>query len=146
MQTVLFELKRFHTSQDFTLGKLFLDGRLLCYTLEPKWRDYAHGEKKVAGKSAIPEGIYRIFKRFSPKRQINVLELEGVPGFRNIQIHVGNTLDDTLGCILVGTSFDWGKVLHSATAFKLLMSEYDKYVNLYSAPKKYEIRITNDDV
>ena len=100
----------------------------------------------MPGKSAIPEGFYRIFKRFSPKRQINVLELEEVPGFRNIQIHFGNTLDDTQVCILVGMSYEWGKVMSSRFAFEVLMREYEKYVNLYSAPEKYEIRITNDDV
>ena len=61
-------------------------------TLEPEFR---------SGK-LIPAGTYRARIYNSPKFVRTVILLSNVPGFDAMEIHVGNTKDDTKGCILVG--------------------------------------------
>lgn len=101
------EIKRVVRTEAYTAGRLHIDGKYFCDTLEPPER-----EVKVHGNTAIPYGFYRITldvvsPRFSKSqtyasigaRLPRVLE---VPGFDGILIHPGNTVRDTAGCILVG--------------------------------------------
>ena len=45
-------LNRIVKDKPYTLGKLLVDGKECCYTLEPKWRK--RKAKKVPGRTAIP--------------------------------------------------------------------------------------------
>lgn len=86
-----------------TVGVLsFNNGKQKYFTLEPQWRDYANGEKKVMGESAIPAGCYKLQRYESPRFGKLLPLLLGVPGFGAIEIHTGNYVKDTQGCILVG--------------------------------------------
>ena len=98
------------------------EGLLLyfCDTLEPTWRDYAHGGYKVKGHSAIPEGRYPVVVSWSPKFQQWLPLLLHVPKFEGIRIHAGNTCCDTAGCILLGENREVGKVLDSRRYVNLL--------------------------
>lgn len=122
-----FELHRVAREKGYTIGRLFLlddDGnqtRKICDTLEPQWRDYKNGEKKVKGKSAIPEGRYLMAVTYSPKFERWLPLLLHVPDFTAIRIHEGNTPQDTEGCILVGENWRKGEVLRSRQALKRLM-------------------------
>lgn len=51
--------------------------------------------------SAIPAGAYDAFIRNSPSNG-TVVELKNVPDCTNIQIHKGNFISDTVGCVLIG--------------------------------------------
>ena len=84
-----------------------------CDTLEPTWRDYAHGAHKIKGRSAIPEGRYAVVISWSPKMKKWLPILLGVPMFSGVRIHAGNTAKDTEGCILVGENLKKGMVLNS---------------------------------
>ena len=84
-----------------------------CDTLEPTWRDYAHGGRKIKGRSAIPEGRYAVVISWSPKMKAWLPILLGVPNFEGIRIHAGNTAEDTAGCILVGKNKLVGQVVDS---------------------------------
>ena len=95
-------------------------GLQICDTLEPTWRDYAHGAYKVKGRSAIPEGRYAVVISFSPKMQKWLPILLGVPMFSGIRIHAGNTSNDTEGCILVGQNLKKCMVLNSNIWLKRL--------------------------
>ena len=93
-----------------------LDGAsYFCDTLEPTWRDYAHGGRKIKGQSAIPEGRNAVVISWSPKMKKWLPILLGVPMFSGIRIHAGNTAKDTEGCILVGQNLKKGMVLNSNT-------------------------------
>jgi hypothetical protein len=43
-----------------------------------------------------------------------------VPAFDGVLIHIGNTANDTEGCILVGKNTEVGKVLQSTVTFRAL--------------------------
>lgn len=81
-----------------TFGVLLIDDEMICVTCEDPWRD---NERKI---SCIPEGRYKIRKHTSPTFGV-CFRVDDVPERTNILIHAGNTSDDTLGCILLGTSF-----------------------------------------
>lgn len=123
----------------YTVGSLFINGEFFCYTLEDTDRDLIQDmsldeikSKKEYGKTAIPKGVYFIdmntvstkFKdRLWAKPYDGKLpRLVGVPGYEGVLIHVGNTAEDTLGCILVGANCFNGKLTNSTTAFTSLMN------------------------
>ena len=116
------ELKRIAKREDYTIGRLYVDGEYFCDTLEDKVRDLTR-ETKVYGKTAIPEGTYEVTlrvqsPRFSQKKQYDFCKgylprLLGVPSFEGVLIHGGNTAADTEGCILVGKNTVRGMVTDS---------------------------------
>ena len=118
-------LERIAKRKTYTIGRLairkevndeYLAGtadEYFCDTLEPTWRDYAHGGRKIKGRSAIPEGRYAVVISWSPKMKAWLPILLGVPNFEGIRIHAGNTSEDTAGCILVGKNKLVGQVVDS---------------------------------
>lgn len=112
----------------YTIGVLSIDGQYQCETLEDTDRglkdtmdEIEIKKRKVAGRTAIPAGRYKVIFSYSPKfgkcfYAINSMIplLLGVKGFSSIRIHAGNDEDDTEGCILLGENKAKGKVLYSA--------------------------------
>lgn len=115
-------VQRIAKRDDYTIGRLSIDGKYVCDTLEDKVREPG---VKVAGKTAIPAGRYRVIVNVSPKFGRELPRLLGVPGFEGILIHRGNTPEDTAGCILVGENRAKGKVLNS-TPYELRLVELIK--------------------
>ena len=115
-------LTRHARRADYTIGRLEDEnGKKICDTLEPTWRDYKGGELKIPKKSAIPECTYRVVVTKSRRFQKYLPLLVGVPGFEGVRIHSGNTNKDTEGCILVGHNLQVGKVLWSRITLEKLM-------------------------
>lgn len=106
------ELKRIALKDTYTIGKLYIDGKYFCDTLEDKVRDLSK-EKKVQNETAIPAGIYKVMIAESPRFKRKLPRLLNVPHFDGILIHRGNTPEDTSGCILVGENKQIGKVINS---------------------------------
>ena len=123
------------------MGRLSLDGHLLCDTLEPP----SHGltsatvpktirDIKRLGRTAIPVGVYRLIlgysPRFSPRPFYRaygrglVPRLQNVSGFEGVLIHCGNTVVDTCGCILVGRRADSSTLVQSQKTYDRLMRQY----------------------
>jgi hypothetical protein len=76
-----------------TNGSLFINGELICYTIELPWRD------NHTGISCIPEGTYHLVKRYSPAFHWH-LHLRDVPGREWILMHPANhALRELKGCI-----------------------------------------------
>ena len=129
-------LKRIAKKKGYTIGKLYVKQSIIdeylrgekfiyiCDTLEPQWRDYAKGARKIKGKSAIPEGRYPVVITYSPKFKQWLPLLVNVPMFSGIRIHAGNdAVNDTQGCILVGENREVGKVLNSRKYVKLVKAK-----------------------
>lgn len=113
------KLVRKYLGPEYTIGDLYIDGKLYCNTLEDVNRDankngiFDGSEKKVAGDTCIPFGTYKITVDESPKFGRELPRLHNVSSFSGILIHRGNTIKDTAGCILVGENTVKGKVLNS---------------------------------
>lgn len=123
----------------YTVGRLYIDGEYFCDTIEDKVRDLANGEKKVYGKTAIPYGTYDVtLKVQSPKYKDRAQykfcngylpRLLNVPGFEGVLIHIGNTAEDSAGCILVGENKVAGKVINSTSTFHKLYKKLKENKN-----------------
>lgn len=112
-------LNRIALRQTYTIGKLYIDGKYFCDTLEDTVSDtnksgkFDNGEKKVKGKTAIPYGTYEIKWTYSPRFKKYTPQLMNVPQFEGIRIHAGNSSTDTEGCLLLGENKKVGMVLNS---------------------------------
>ncbi len=105
-----------------TPGKLFVDGKFFCYTLEDVDRKLeCNPTGKIYGETAIPRGTYPVVLDFSNRFKQVMPHVLGVPYFDGIRIHAGNTTADTHGCLLVGEIASKDKVLESRKAYQRLM-------------------------
>ena len=144
---MLLELFRKESNGDTTIGELFINSVFQCYTLEDEHRD-----KKVMSETRIPAGTYVIklqnngimtqkyAKRF-PDIHKGMLWLQDVPNFTTIYIHIGNTDDDTRGCILVGKQHKNWKLVHSTIAYVPL---YIKVVKAIEDGEEVTIKIVDE--
>lgn len=112
-------VKRTFKGQEYTIGKLYIDGHYLCDTLEDTVRPAGI---KIAGNTAIPAGTYKVKKTMSPRFKKVLPEILNVPGFSGVRIHAGNTDADTDGCLLLGLNKAKGKVLESQATMAFFMA------------------------
>lgn len=96
-----------------TYGVLLKDDIPQCVTLERPWL------LNVPDISCIPAGTYQVIPHNSADHA-NVWEVTGVPSRSEVLIHQGNTIADTKGCILAGTTFYPGGILESVDAVNYL--------------------------
>lgn len=129
-------VKRIAKKDKYTIGKVYIDGKYLCDSIEDKDRgldqsmDITEIQKiKVKHQTAIPTGTYRLTinvqsPSFSKKTYYMnfckgyVPRILNVPGFDGILLHKGNTQDDSSGCIILGYNKVVGKVIDSQKAFE----------------------------
>lgn len=121
----------------FTMGEFFINSKKFCHTLEDQIRDKNNdgdlndlGEEKVYGQTAIPRGTYKVILSYSPHFKKELPEVLGVPGFAGIRLHGGNSVADTLGCILIAYNKyeKEGKIQGSAS--NDLVAELKKYTEI----------------
>lgn len=120
---------RFYKGKDYTVGRLYIDGKYICNTMEDKDRGLTQDmpldeikKKKVYGKTAIPTGTYNVVVNNSPKFKRNLPRLQNVPGYDGILIHRGNTHNDSAGCLLCGENKVVGKVINS-TKYEVMITQ-----------------------
>ena len=78
---------------DGTNGIIFLNGKILCYSIELPWHN------NLSRISCVPEGTYELVKRYSPSHKWHLL-LNNVPNRQLILIHPANNAKKELkGCI-----------------------------------------------
>ena len=137
-------LQRFLKNSDFTIGKM---GEF--YTLEDEFRPV-----KVMHETRIPAGRYEIKLRtfgghhvkYAKKFDFHkgMLWLQDVPGFKDILIHIGNTDEDTSGCILIGMKADLlkGTISQSTIAYSKFYTPVAKEL---SEGKKVFITVLDEE-
>lgn len=141
-------LKRTAKKPTYTIGKLYIDDVYFCDTIEDTDRGLYQGQDlelikkiKINSKTAIPKGTYKITlnvvsPKYSKKKiyqdicKGRVPRLLNVPGYEGVLIHIGNTADDSSGCILVGENKQVGKVLNSTETFRKLYNKIKGQENL----------------
>jgi hypothetical protein len=100
------------------LGKLFINDKFFCYTLE-----------RVA--VAIPPHLYQVVLNQSPKFRKLMPQLIGgkVKASWGVRMHPGTTADDSDACVLVGFAHlpSKTKIYRSQEAFEALMTELLNY-------------------
>src|SRR3712207_8695046 len=75
---MILNLKRMYYKEDYTIGKLYIDGIYFCDTLEDKDRGLKDNDnilsikaKKVFGKTAIPKGTYKVILKDRKSTRLN---------------------------------------------------------------------------
>ncbi len=96
-----------------TFGEIFLNGTRIGVTLEPT---FTSGQLMSAG-------TYSAFKRISPKSGKMVIELKDTYPRTNIQLHIGNEVGETEGCILVGSGRNGNVIEGSGDAMKSILAQ-----------------------
>lgn len=152
-------LRRTYNNNDYCIGHLYIDGKYICDTLEDTCRGLKQTMKldeikqiKIPNKTAIPTGRYLVTtdvispKYYKRKYYYNfckgkVPRLINVPSYDGILLHIGNTKEDTSGCILVGENKIKGKVINSTKTFEklynILKTAKDLiYINIFEEFKK----------
>lgn len=138
------QVNRIARKDDYTIGRMSLNGEYFCDTLEDTDRGLNSTmsldeilAKKRKGITAIPTGKYDVILTFSPRFKRVLPLLLSVKGYEGVRIHAGNTAEDTEGCLLVGENKEKGKVLNSRATLEKLMS-----VLLECEKRKEKISIT----
>lgn len=141
-------VKRIAKKATYTIGKLYINGKYFCDTIEDTDRGLTSDMSlnkirsiKVPSETAIPTGTYTVtLNVVSPrlsKKQFyrdyanggRVPRLIDVKGYDGVLIHVGNTALDSSGCLLVGENKRVGEVINSKETFKKLYKELLKDKN-----------------
>ncbi|MGD1892097.1 MAG: DUF5675 family protein [Cyclobacteriaceae bacterium] len=135
-----------------SLGLLFLKNKFFAYTLEDTFK-----AEKVAGETRIPAGKYPLrfnlnntpltlaYRQRFPWFKHH-LEIEDIEGFDNVYVHIGNTHQDTQGCILIAdgvtTSSSEKMITHSRLAFQRF---YQRISALLLVGEEVTFRILDED-
>jgi hypothetical protein len=116
---MLLTLLRIALLPTYTIGRLYINGKYICDTLEDTVRE----GKKISGQTAIPAGTYTLSYTYSPHFSKLMPLVESVTNFSGVRIHPGNTPEDTDGCILVGQNKIKGQLINSVKCFDAVIKK-----------------------
>lgn len=109
-------LERYAYAPEATMGRFHLPNNQMLYTCE---NPFLNNTQDI---SCIPEGAYKM-RRHNGDRHKDTWILIGVPGRSEIVFHIGNDINDTLGCILPGLSARGYKVIDSGLAMDVMRQQ-----------------------
>lgn len=113
------ELIRYNSKKGTSLG-ILRHGKAVYFTLEPE-------------ANLLPEGAYNVELYDSPKNgKCLLLWNDNIPKSRGFEIHGGNTLAHTKGCVLIGNSCDLATrtIGDSKKAIKQLLEDHGKVLGI----------------
>lgn len=126
------KIERLYKKDNYTIGKLYIDGLYFCDTIEDKDRGLTDAmsledilAKKVYGETAIPSGTYKAEVTYSPKFNRNLLLIKDVKGFNGIRVHAGNFATDSLGCVCIGKNTHVGMLSESKKTLETFMEKIE---------------------
>lgn len=140
-----FHLRRIAESPDGTFGRMEVS-ETVFHTLEEE------GLENQRNVSRIPAGTYLCRRTVYHRHGYETFEVTGVPDRDRVLFHIGNTEEDTDGCILLGLDSgllevvdeDTGEltrkigVYHSRVAFRMFMQ-------FLSGVDEFELEITDPE-
>ncbi|MEZ4775721.1 MAG: DUF5675 family protein [Bacteroidia bacterium] len=127
-------LIRFDFGTEDTLGKLYINGKFRCYTLE----------NSRSGKGLLPPGTYPLSLKTTGGRHATylyrfkdqhkgILSITGAAGFEAACIHIGNRVEDTTGSIISGTYIQ----RQTGSSFREVWFSDKAYMKIYPAISEY---------
>ena len=128
-----------------TISRLYVNGVFECYVLEDEIREIKGkpvAEWKIAEKTAIPAGRYKIIITMSNRFKKKLPLLLAVAGFEGVRIHAGNTAENTEGCLLVGQAVK-GNVIVGGTSRPALDALQRKIQAVLDAGENVWVTIKN---
>lgn len=110
-------LQRLPKNDNVMFGVILVDSVPRFVTLEPPWNDNQHNI------SCVPAGTYKVVKIHSPRFNKDVFMMIDIPGRDAVEFHVGNGIQDTHGCVLLGLQFSLSDyaIVNSGIAFDNFM-------------------------
>lgn len=122
-------VKRINKTNDYTIGQMFIDDEYFCDTLEDTVRDLTNVKDKIYGRTAIPAGTYSVILDYSGHFKKLLPHILDIPFFSGVRIHSGNDVEDTNGCILVGSYHHAGYITESRVTMEKLMKKLRETIN-----------------
>ncbi len=127
-------VERIKSDNDATLSLVYIDGTFECFGIEDEFR-----KEKIANETRIPSGVYNIGVRtvggFNnrytakfPDFHKGMLQVLNVPNFEYILIHIGNTDDDTAGCLVVGENAHTSGAIKNSSSTNAYKKLYKKVI------------------
>jgi hypothetical protein len=149
-----YSLLRIKSRGDYTIGGIFehktalSKPNFLCFSLEDEFR-----KEKLKAETRIKFGRYKLelrteggltqkYARKFPGMHVGMIWLRDVPDFKWVYIHVGNTDDDTEGCIVVGNGALSDRLTNSVDAYSFI---YPKMVASIRSGPTYITIVDHDD-
>lgn len=129
-------VKRIARRKLYTIGRLYIDGKYICDTIEDTDRGLSDNmslaqikKLKIKDQTAIPVGTYKLTMnvkspRFSQKLYYKnycngyLPRLINVKGYEGILMHRGTDQNSSSGCLILGYNTVIGKVTDSQKAFE----------------------------
>lgn len=109
-------INRFYHGEKYIIGRMYVNGTYVCDTLEPPLT-------RLQFPGILPSRYKLVSYPSSKFRAIRPL-VEGVHGRTGILIHEGNTVSDTMGCILVGYNRRVARVEDSKKCVQMLLQMF----------------------
>lgn len=119
----IIKIERFFDTELSTISRYYIAGtRIKGYVLECPGPDTTMSNQR----KRIPVGTYKLKWHNSPSMPTHnpliLLHNINVSESRKILIHCGNTVNDTKGCLIVGSTFSQNRVMQSGAAFTALQT------------------------
>lgn len=116
-------------------GDFFLEtGEHFCVTLEHSYLISGNWLPK------IPAGTYTCKRRMSPHFGFEVFEVLDVPNCTYIEIHVGNFLQDSEGCVLVGE--DVSQLPNGQQAITNSRKTFNDFMQLQNGNETFQLTVS----
>jgi len=115
-----YQLKYFRYESEGIFGHLIFGDKVIGFVLDEPVLQSDGSYLPV-----VLPGTYTCKRYRSPHFGYDVFQILDVPGHTYIEIHIGNRLSDTHGCLLLGTAIEGSALTESKKAFDSFMASME---------------------
>lgn len=110
---MVIEVIEIGSTKNSTASQLFIDGSHKMFVIEDGLR-----EVKIPGDTRISGGVYPLKPRYHGRfyeayktryRHEFAIEICDIPDFSDVLLHIGNSIEDTRGCLLLNSGISISK-------------------------------------